>query len=104
LFLVELGFKPVGNTNVHAFVRYHLNASEHAGAVLAADELRVLQRARNRADYDLEDRRIGLREYSMLCVERAHRVVSALASCRAPDARDSIRQAIAANQKKTRPK
>jgi hypothetical protein len=28
-FLVELGFVPLGNANVHGFVRHYLNGSKH---------------------------------------------------------------------------
>ena len=59
-FLVELGFQPVGNANVHAFVRHYLAGSGHPEAYLAASELGYLQAARNRADYDLDDSEVGL--------------------------------------------
>jgi len=95
LFLVELGFKPVGNTNVHAFVRHYLAGSNQPDACTAASQLADLQSARNRADYDLDDRNAGTRGNAMVVVERAHRVISALDRCRRDGALDVIRQAIA---------
>lgn len=37
--LVEMGFKPVGTANVHAFVQQYLYGSGHADARLAASHL-----------------------------------------------------------------
>jgi uncharacterized protein (UPF0332 family) len=99
-FLVELGFQPVGNANVHAFVRHCLNGSGHPDAYIAATELGDLQTARNRSDYQLADRSVGSREFAMACVERAHRVVSALEQCRRDDDRSAIQLAIAEFQRK----
>jgi uncharacterized protein (UPF0332 family) len=84
-FLVELGFKPLASANVHAFVRHYLAASNHPDACLAASQMADLQTARNRADYDLDNVDVGTRNYAMLIVERAHRVVSALDKCRQGD-------------------
>jgi uncharacterized protein (UPF0332 family) len=103
-FLVELGFPPVGNANVHGFVRRYLSGSGHPEACLAASELGDLQMARNRADYNLEDPHVASRAYAILCVERAHRVVSLLENCRPDDARNSIREAIAEYEQRIRPK
>jgi uncharacterized protein (UPF0332 family) len=103
-FLAELGFAPLGNANVHGFVRHYLNGSHQPDACLAASHLSRLQAARNEADYDLDDPDFGSQAVAMASVELAHRVVSALESCRTPDDRESIRQAIAEYQKKTRPK
>jgi uncharacterized protein (UPF0332 family) len=100
LFLVELGFKPVGNANVHAFVRHYLNGSNHPDASLAAGQLADLQAARNRADYDLDNPDVGRRAYAMVIVERAHRVVSALAKCREDAAIEAIRQGIGEYERK----
>jgi uncharacterized protein (UPF0332 family) len=95
LFLVELGFRPVGNANVHAFVRHYLASSNDADACLAASQLADLQAARNRADYDLANADVGTRNFAMVIVELAHRVVSAIEKCRRGDVIDAIRQAIA---------
>jgi uncharacterized protein (UPF0332 family) len=103
-FLVELGFEPVGNANVHGFVRHYLNASGHSGACLAASQLSWLQAARNRADYKLGDPGVGFQAFAMVCVEQAHRVVSDLQNCRADEARDSIQQAIAEYEQRIRPR
>ena len=100
LFLIELGFKPVSNANVHAFVRHYLAGANHADACLAAGQLADLQAARNRADYDLDAPNVGTQRYAMVIVERAHRVVSALDKCREKDALDSIRQAIGDYERK----
>lgn len=101
-FLAELGFRPLQNANVHAFVQRILNGSGHREAGRAADDLRDLQSARNRADYDLGDNEVGTREYAMFSVERAHRIVSALDDCRREDARGTIRQGIAEYEKRIR--
>jgi uncharacterized protein (UPF0332 family) len=58
-FLVELGFEPLSNANVHAFARHYLNGSGIAQACLAAGELGDLQTARNRADYRLDESSVG---------------------------------------------
>jgi uncharacterized protein (UPF0332 family) len=99
-FLVELGFKPVANANIHAFVRHYLQGSNHADASLAAAQLADLQAARNRADYDLGDAHVGTRGFAMVNVERAHRVVSALEGCRRDDAMEAIRQGIEEYERK----
>jgi uncharacterized protein (UPF0332 family) len=103
-FLVELGFKPVGNANVHAFVRHYLNASGHGGAIRAADQLRDLQSVRNRADYDLDDPDVGSQAVAMASVEVAHRVVSALENCRADEVRRTIREAIVEYERRICPR
>jgi len=103
-FLTELGFQPVGNANVHAFVQRYLNGSGYTEACLAALQLTHLQSGRNRADYDLDDSEVGLRQYAMVSVERAHRVASALDICRGGEARESIRQAIADYEQRIRPR
>lgn len=103
-FLSELGFRPLGNANVHGFVQHYLNGSQHAEACRAAFLLSHLHAARNRADYRLNDPQFASRPDAMLIVERAALVVSALESCRAADARDSIRQAIAEYEQKIRPR
>jgi uncharacterized protein (UPF0332 family) len=103
-FLVELGFQPLGNANVHGFVRRYLSGSDQPETALAAAELGDLQMARNRADYKLDDPDVGSRAYAMVSVERAHRVVAALENCRPHEARDSIRQAIAEYERKIRPR
>jgi hypothetical protein len=48
-FLVELGFSPVGNANVHGYVQHYLNGSGHSEACRAAFLLSHLQSARNTA-------------------------------------------------------
>jgi len=103
-YLVELGFAPVGNANVHGFVQHYLNGSNNPDACRAASLLSHLQAARNRADYRLEDEQIGSRRHAMLVVERAHLVVSSLDDCRRDDTRQSIQQAIAEYVQKTRPR
>jgi uncharacterized protein (UPF0332 family) len=103
-FLVELGFEPVGNANVHAFVRHYLNASGNSEARLAATELSDLHTARNRADYRLDDPYVGSHSNAIVYVERAHGVVSALERCRADEARDSIQQAITEYERRIRPR
>jgi uncharacterized protein (UPF0332 family) len=103
-FLVELGFEPVRNMNVHGFVRHYLNGSAHSDACFAASHLSRLQAARNRADYHLDDLHVGSQRNAMVCVERAHGIVSALESCRADEARESIRQAIAEYERRVRPR
>ena len=102
-YLVDLGFEPVGNANVHAFVRHYLNGSHHPDACRAASFLSHLQAARNLADYDLNNPHVGSRSQAMLMVERATQVVSALENCRNDDIRTSIREAIAEYQQKLRP-
>jgi uncharacterized protein (UPF0332 family) len=99
-FLKELGFQPVRNANVHAFVRNYFAESGHREAYLAAAELSYLQAARNSADYQLDDSRVGTREAAMICVERAHCVVSTLDACRSEAIRQTIRQGIAEYQRK----
>lgn len=101
-FLVELGFEPMRNANVHAYVRRHLSGSGNADAVLASELLDDLQSARNRADYRLDDPQVGTRDHAMLIVERAHLVVTAVESCRADESRESIRQAITEYQRRIR--
>jgi len=103
-FLVELGFEPIRNLSVHAFVRRYLNASGDPNAIAATDELGDLQQARNRADYDLDDPDVGSRGFAMVSVERAHRVVSALESCRRDDVRDGIRDGIAEYERRIGPR
>jgi hypothetical protein len=88
---------------VHGFVQHYLNGSGHPDACFAASYLTDLQAARNRADYRLEDRTVGLQHYAMLIVEQAHLVISALERCRADGARESIRQAIAEYERRIRP-
>jgi uncharacterized protein (UPF0332 family) len=102
LFLTELGFEPVANANVHAFVRHYLSGSRHRDARLAAAELADLQQARNRADYQLDNPDVGSRAYAMVSVERATRIISALDRCQAREARDSIRQGIAEYERRIR--
>jgi uncharacterized protein (UPF0332 family) len=102
--LVELGFEPVGNANVHAFVRHYLNASGHPEACLAATELSDLQTARNRADYRLDDPYVGSRGNAIVYVERAHGVVSDLERCRAVGSFDLMRQAIAEYERRIGPR
>jgi uncharacterized protein (UPF0332 family) len=68
-FLVELGYQPIGNANVHAFVQRYLNGSGHADACFVATQLAHLQSSRNRADYNLDDSTVGLRDFAMVCVE-----------------------------------
>src|SRR5205823_6398205 len=63
-FIVELGFVPIGNANVHAFVRQYLHGSNNRNASLAAAELGDLQRARNQADYQLDDPNVGSRNFA----------------------------------------
>jgi uncharacterized protein (UPF0332 family) len=102
LFLIELGFQPAANANVHAFVRHCLSGSGHRDARLSAAELADLQRARNQADYDLDDRKVGSRAFAMASVERAARIASALERCRANGIRETIRQAIAEYERRIR--
>ena len=94
-FLADLGFHVLANANVHAQVRRYLSVSGNADAIDASDILSDLQSARNRADYRLDDPRVGSRDKAMLIVKQAHLVVSALNNCRAGEARETIRQAIA---------
>jgi uncharacterized protein (UPF0332 family) len=101
--LIDLGFAPVGNANIHGFVQHYLNGSRHPDACRAASLLSHLQSARNRADYRIDEPRFGSRQDAMLCVEQAHLVVSSLENCRADAARDPIRQAIAEYERKIRP-
>lgn len=103
-FLVELGYSPVRNANVHAFVRQYLHASNLSDACTAADELGDLQTLRNRADYKLNDLRVGSQTQAMWAVERSIQVASALAKCRAEKSRESIRQAIAEYEHKIHPR
>jgi uncharacterized protein (UPF0332 family) len=103
-FLLKLGFRPVANASVHAFIRQYLGASGHPEAYFASSELSYLQAARNRADYDLEDTRMASRDFAMKCVEQAHRIVAALDACRRDDARDSIREAITNYEQRVRPR
>jgi uncharacterized protein (UPF0332 family) len=102
--LVELGFEPVGNVNVHGFVRHYLNGSGHPDACLVASALRRLQSARYRADYSLDDRHVGSQRMAIVSVERAHEVVSALDRCRTTGSIDSIRQAIAEYERRIGPR
>jgi hypothetical protein len=92
------------NANVHAFVRHYLHESGNANARLASGELIDLQSARNRADYDLADANVGTRDFAMLCVERAHRMASAVNDYRQESVRESIRAAIAVYEQKVRPR
>jgi len=103
-FLVELGFAPIGNANVHAFVRHYLHGSGHPEGCLAATQLSRLQTARNSADYDLTDTAIGARAFAMVCVEQSHRIVAALENCRTAEARETIREGIIAYEQKVRPR
>jgi uncharacterized protein (UPF0332 family) len=103
-FLVEVGFAPVANANVHGFVQHFLHGSGHADARRAASLLSHLQAARNRADYRLDDSRFGSRDEAMLLVERAVLAVSAVDRCRADDVRESIRQGIAEYERRIRPR
>lgn len=103
-FLIELGFQPLGNANVHAFIQRYLNGSGNPDACRAASQLSHLHTARNKADYRLDDDEVGIRSNAMLAVERAHRVVSAVENCRADDVRDAIRQAISKYEQQIRPR
>jgi uncharacterized protein (UPF0332 family) len=103
-FLLELGFEPLHNANVHAFVRNYLYESGQPDARVAARDLANLQSARNKADYDLDDAATGAREFAMRCVEQAHRVVTALDACRSDAAREPMRQAIAEYERRVRPR
>jgi uncharacterized protein (UPF0332 family) len=103
-FLSELGFVPLRNANVHAFVRKCLYESGHPDARIAARELGDLQSARNRADYQLNDTEAESRGYAILNVERAHRVVSALNRCQEESSRDTIRHGIAEYVQKIQPR
>jgi uncharacterized protein (UPF0332 family) len=101
-FLSELGVAPVRNANVHAFVRNYLYESGHSEARVAARELGDLQTARNRADYRLDDFEAGSREFAMLNVERALRVLSALVECDKEPARHAIQLGIAEYERRIR--
>ena len=103
-FLSELGFAPLRNANVHAFVCKCLYESGHPDARIAARELGDLQSARNRADYQLDDTEAGSRGYAILNVERAHRVVSALNGCQEENSRDTIRHGITEYVQKIQPR
>jgi len=103
-FLSELGFEPIGNANVHAFIQRYLSGPSHPDSYIAATELAYLHSARNRADCDLDDSNVGTRAYAMVSVERAHRVVAALGAGRQDDVRAAIRAAIAAYEQRVRPR
>jgi uncharacterized protein (UPF0332 family) len=103
-FLVDLGFIPMGNANVHAFVRRYLHASNSPDAVTAADDLGDLQTLRNLADYRLDDSRVGSQKQAKWSVERATQVASALANCRDSNAYAAMRQAILEYEQKLRPR
>jgi uncharacterized protein (UPF0332 family) len=102
--LVDFGFAPVGNANVHGFVQHYLNGSGHPEACRAAFLLSHLQSARNRADYRLDDPQFGARRDAMLIVEQAHLVVSAVERCRAVEFCDGVRQGIVEYEQKVRPR
>lgn len=102
-FLQELGFRPLRNANVHAFVGQYLIGSGQHDARIAGFELGDLQAARNHADYDLDDMRWGSRDFAMTCVEQAHRIVTSLNACRQDDIRNSMRDAITKYEQRVRP-
>jgi uncharacterized protein (UPF0332 family) len=103
-FLIELGFAPPANANVHSFVRHYLNGSGDRDACRAASLLSQLQSARNRADYKFDEPSAGSRGRAMVCTEWAHRVVSAVENCRADDTRKLIRRTIAEYERRIRPR
>jgi uncharacterized protein (UPF0332 family) len=103
VFLIDLGFVPVRNANVHAFVRRYLSGSGEPELCLSASILRELQAARNRADYNLDDPNVGSQAVAMATVEDAHRIASAVDRCRTDVSRESIRQAIGDYERQIRP-
>ena len=78
------------NANAHVYVARQLQKSGHLDAFRAGSLLGDLHTERIKADYRLDNKRIGTTAFARLCVERATEIQSALTKCRAEPARSEI--------------
>jgi uncharacterized protein (UPF0332 family) len=94
--LSEWGFTAPRLDNAHVFVQHLLIGSEHVDAASAGRLIENLHGNRLKADYDLGFSAADQQRFAQLAVERAHRVVTLLESCRAEAATAQIAAGIRA--------
>jgi hypothetical protein len=90
-FLEEIGRAAPRNTQAHVHVARKLQGSGQRDAYRAGSLLGDLHTERIRADYRLDDKRVGIAAFARTCVETAYEIRSALIACRAEPARSEIK-------------
>ena len=78
------------NANAHVYVARQLQRSGQSDAFRAGSLLGDLHSDRIKADYRLDNPRVGKAALARLCVERANEIQAALLRCRAEPARSEI--------------
>ncbi|MFM9963756.1 MAG: hypothetical protein ACKV2Q_21310 [Planctomycetaceae bacterium] len=79
------------NAIAHVYVARQLQCSGHPDAFRAGSLLGDLHTERIKADYRLDNPRIGTTAFARLCVERASEIQTLLTKCRAEPARSAIK-------------
>ena len=90
-FLEDIERTVPRNANAHVQVARKLQSAGQSDAYRAGSLLRDLHTERIKADYRLDNRRIGTSAFAKLCVETASEIQAALKSCRAEPARSEIK-------------
>jgi len=89
-FLADIGRPVPRNTNAHVQVARKLQTAGQPDAYRAGSLLGDLHTERIKADYRLDDMRVGTAAFARTCVETAHEIRSALMACRAEPTRSEI--------------
>ena len=90
-FLEDIERPVPQNANAHVYVARQLQRSGQSDAYRAGSLLGDLHTERIKADYRLDNPRIGTTAFARLCVERASVIQTALTKCRAEPARSEIK-------------
>ena len=90
-FLEEIERPVPRNTHAHVQVARKLQGFGQPEAYRAGSLLGDLHTERIKADYRLDDKRVGTSAFSKTCVETAHEIRSALTACRAEPAFSEIK-------------
>jgi hypothetical protein len=93
-FLEEVGVRVPANATGHGFILLRLENCGHADAREAGSLLSDIRSERNRADYDLSDRRFERIENVRAVIETASEIQRLLLTFRSEPTRTSIRDGI----------
>ena len=89
-FLDDIGWPVPKNAKAHVYAARQLQRSGQTDAYRAGSLLGDLHTDRIKADYRLDNPRIGTPAFARLCVERATEIQAALLRCRIEPARSEI--------------
>ena len=90
-FLEDIERRIPRNAQAHVQATRTLQNSAHPDAYRAGSLLGDLHTERIKADYRLDDKRVGTSAFARTCVETAHEIGTALANCRIEPARSEIK-------------